>query len=70
MFAAVWSHKEVEVGIEAHRKGSSATDPLTGLEVPVPEGDASKKAAAGAYDHYSDAELTAAAAASDKNMHY
>ena len=59
------SHKEVVAGIAAHKEGKEATDPLTNMNVPVVEVDPGKKAAAAAYDHYSDAELTAAAAMSD-----
>eukprot|EP01051_Picozoa_sp_SAG22_P010719 SAG22_NODE_980_length_6173_cov_5.884261_3_plen_353_part_00 len=56
------SHKRVEAGIAAHKENASSTDPLTGVDVPVPVTDLATKEATAAYDHYSDAELTAAAA--------
>ena len=58
-------HGKVTEGIAAHNEGRSATDPLTGVEVPAPAGaDRETKDRLAAYDHYSDDELRAAAAMS------
>ena len=58
-------HGKVTEGIAAHNEGRSATDPLTGVEVPAPAGaDRETKDRLAAYDHYGDDELRAAAAMS------
>jgi len=61
------SHGEIVAGIAAHKDGDGeVTDPLTNIQVPVPDVDPVYKAAQAAYDHYSDAELRAASVMSDK----
>lgn len=61
------SHAEVVAGIAAHKEGNDdVQDPLTKVQVPVPNFDPAWKATQAAYDHYSDSELQAAAAAPDK----
>jgi hypothetical protein len=56
-------HAELSRGIAAHKRGDAACDPLTGVLVPAPSSEVGEAAQLASYDHYSDAELRAAAAA-------